>query len=102
MVIDRQNLADNGVVVVIAQVDKLSKTLINKPRILSYGVVSDKQDAAFAKELSDVLSIFFANLKDEVLNDTRFLENSIRAVLRKHIFRKTKKYPTLVPSVFLM
>ena len=102
VVIDRQNLADNGVVVVIAQVDKLSKTLINKPRILSYGVVSDKQDAAFAKELSDVLSIFFANLKDEVLNDTRFLENSIRAVLRKHIFRKTKKYPTLVPSVFLM
>ncbi|NDJ27145.1 ribonuclease J [Campylobacter sp. MIT 12-8780] len=102
VVIDRQNLADNGVVVIIAQVEKSSKTLIHKPRVLSYGVVANKQDAAFAKELGEVLSVFFANLKDEVLDDNRFIEAQIRQVLRKHIFRKLKKYPTIVPSVFMM
>lgn len=102
VVIDRQKLADNGVVVVIAQLDKANKTLINKPRVLSYGVVADKQDAAFSKDISDVLSVFFSNIKDEVLNDTRFLEAQIRQVLRKHIFRKLKKYPTIVPSIFVM
>ncbi|KGI56076.1 ribonuclease J [Campylobacter sp. MIT 97-5078] len=102
VVIDRQNLADNGVVVIIAQVEKSSKTLIHKPRVLSYGVVANKQDTAFAKELGGVLSVFFANLKDEVLDDNRFIEAQIRQVLRKHIFRKLKKYPTIVPSIFMM
>lgn len=102
VVIDRQNLADNGVVVVIAQLDKANKTLINKPRVLSYGVVADKQDGAFSKDISDVLSVFFANAKDEMLDDRRFMEAQFRQVLRKHIFRKLKKYPTIVPSIFVM
>ena len=102
VVIDRQNLADNGVIVIIAQVEKASKQLINKPRILSYGVVANKHDAPFAKELTEVLEQFFANLKDSVLNDNRFIEGQIRQVIRKHIFRKLKKYPTIVPSVFMM
>lgn len=102
VVIDRQKLADSGIVVIIAQLDKASKTLINKPRVFSYGLVADKQDHAFSKEMAEVLGQFFVNVKDEVLNDPRFLENQIRQVLRKHIFRKIKKYPTIVPTVFVM
>ncbi|EOH0169852.1 ribonuclease J [Campylobacter coli] len=102
VVIDRQKLADSGIVVIIAQLDKASKTLINKPRVFSYGLVADKQDHAFSKEMAEVLGQFFVNVKDEVLNDPRFLENQIRQVLRKHIFRKIKKYPTIVPTIFVM
>ncbi|ECO3746982.1 ribonuclease J [Campylobacter coli] len=102
VVIDRQKLADSGIVVIIAQLDKASKTLINKPRVFSYGLVADKQDHAFSKEMAEVLGQFFVNVKDEVLNDPRFLENQIRQALRKHIFRKIKKYPTIVPTIFVM
>ena len=102
VIIDRQKLADNGVVVIIAQLDKSSKKLIQKPRVLSYGLVADKQDYEFSKELSEVLSLFFTNIKDEILNNPKILEAQIRQVLRKHIFRKIKKYPTIVPTVFLM
>lgn len=102
VVIDRQKLADSGIVVIIAQLDKASKTLINKPRVFSYGLVADKQDHAFSKDMAEVLGQFFINVKDEVLNDPRFLENQIRQVLRKHIFRKIKKYPTIVPTIFVM
>ncbi|MBS4236226.1 ribonuclease J [Campylobacter vulpis] len=102
VVIDRQKLADSGIVVIIAQIDKATKTLINKPRVFSYGLVADKHDHAFSKEMAEVLSVFFTNAKDEWFNDTRFLENQIRTVLRKHIFRKIKKYPTIVPTLFVM
>lgn len=102
VIIDRQKLADNGVVVIIAQLDKSSKKLIQKPRVLSYGLVADKQDYEFSKELSEVLSLFFTNIKDEILNNPKILEAQIRQVLRKHIFRKIKKYPTIVPTVFVM
>lgn len=102
VVIDRQKLADSGIVVIIAQIDKTTKTLINKPRVFSYGLVADKHDHAFSKDMAEVLGQFFINVKDEVLNDSRFLENQIRQVLRKHIFRKIKKYPTIVPTIFVM
>lgn len=102
VVIDRQKLADSGIVVIIAQIDKATKTLINKPRVFSYGLVADKHDHAFSKDMAEVLGQFFINIKDEVLNDPRFLENQIRQVLRKHIFRKIKKYPTIVPTIFVM
>ncbi|EFP1136751.1 ribonuclease J [Campylobacter jejuni] len=102
VVIDRQKLADSGIVVIIAQIDKATKTLINKPRVFSYGLVADKHDHAFIKDMAEVLGQFFINVKDEVLNDPRFLENQIRQVLRKHIFRKIKKYPTIVPTIFVM
>ncbi|EBD1777850.1 ribonuclease J [Campylobacter jejuni] len=102
VVIDRQKLADSGIVVIIAQIDKATKTLINKPRVFSYGLVADKHDHAFSKDMAEVLGQFLINIKDEVLNDPRFLENQIRQVLRKHIFRKIKKYPTIVPTIFVM
>ncbi|HEG2280928.1 TPA: ribonuclease J [Campylobacter jejuni] len=102
VVIDRQKLADSGIVVIIAHIDKATKTLINKPRVFSYGLVADKHDHAFSKDMAEVLGQFFINVKDEVLNDPRFLENQIRQVLRKHIFRKIKKYPTIVPTIFVM
>ncbi|ECP7275189.1 ribonuclease J [Campylobacter jejuni] len=102
VVIDRQKLADSGIVVIIAQIDKNTKALINKPRVFSYGLVADKHDHAFSKDMAEVLGQFFINIKDEALNDPRFLENQIRQVLRKHIFRKIKKYPTIVPTIFVM
>lgn len=102
VVIDRQKLADSGIVVIIAQLNKETKTLINKPRVFSYGLVADKQDGAFSKEMSDVLSQFLPNVKDEILNNPKILEAQIRQVLKKHIFKKIKKYPTIVPTIFVV
>jgi ribonuclease J len=42
------------------------------------------------------------NAKSEILQNQRALENDIRLVVRKHIFRNLKKYPTIVPTIFAM
>ena len=97
----RQNLADAGMVVIIAQIDKNEKSLI-KTRVVSYGLVDEKQNKEFAKDMEAVIEQFLANLKNEILLDNRVLESQIRQAVRKHIFRKTKKYPTIVPVIYLM
>lgn len=102
VVIDRQNLAEAGVVMIIAQIDKSSAKLIHKPRVVSYGVVGDKQDGEFSREMSELLVQFLSNVKPELLKDSRMLESQVRQVIRKHIFRKLKKYPTIVPIIYLM
>ena len=102
VVVDRQNLADAGVVMIIAQIDKQTKKLISRPKVVSYGLVPDRRDKAFSKEIEDILDQFLINSKPETLQDQRIIENGIRQVVRKHIFRKKKKYPTIVPTVFVM
>jgi ribonuclease J len=102
IVIDRQNLADAGVVMIIAQIDKQTKKLINKPKVKTYGIVADRQDKAFSIEMEEVLDQFLINAKPQLFEDAKGLENGIRQVIRKHIFRQKKKYPTIVPTIFLM
>jgi ribonuclease J len=102
IIIDRQNLADAGVVMIVAQIDKQNKKLINRAVVRTYGIVADRRDKAFSKEIEDILEQFLINAKDESMRDQKVIENSIRQVVRKHIFRKKKKYPTIVPTIFLM
>jgi len=100
IVIDRQKLANDGIVILIAQVDSKEKKLISKPKVTTYGLVSDKEDYSFAKEIEDVLTEFLKYAKPYVFEKNRIFENEVRGVIRKHIFRKLKKYPTIVPTVF--
>ena len=97
----RQNLADAGVAVIIAQIDKNEKRLI-QTRVITYGLVAENQTAHFTKEMQGIIEQFLANLKDEILLDHWALEGKIRQAVRKHIFRKIKKYPTIVPVIYLM
>jgi len=102
VVMDRQQLADSGVVMIIAQIDQRDKKLLSKPKVVSYGLVADKNDKSFSKEMEDILVQFLTNVKKEILENQRALENEIRQVVRKHIFRNLKKYPTIVPTIFVM
>ncbi|ATB68226.1 dimethyladenosine transferase [Sulfurospirillum diekertiae] len=102
VVIDRQKLADSGLVMLVIQLDKGEHKLICKPKIISYGLVPDKDDKAFSIEMEGVIDQFVLNAKAELLENTRALENEIRQVVRKHIYRQMKKYPTIVPTIFMM
>ncbi len=102
VVIDRQKLADAGLVMLVIQLDKSEHKLITKPKIISYGLVPDKDDKAFSIEMEGVIDQFIINAKKELLENARALENEVRQVVRKHIYRTMKKYPTIVPTIFMM
>jgi ribonuclease J len=102
VVMDRQQLADSGVVMIVAHIDKREKKLISKPKVVSYGLVADKNDKEFSKEMEEVLVQFLSNAKKDVIENRGAVENEVRQVVRKHIFRSMKKYPTIVPTIFIM
>jgi len=102
IVIDRQKLASDGIVMIVAQIDGQHSTMLSKPIVTSFGIVADKQDKFFAKEMEDVLEHFLANIKEGLLENPKALENDLRQAVRKHIYRKMKKYPFIVPHIFVM
>ena len=101
IILDRQTMANEGVVMIVAQINESDRTMAQKPKVTSFGLVSDKQDKFFSKEIEDLLTIFLENIKPGILKNTRILEDELRKVVRKHCTRKYKKYPMIVPTIFV-
>jgi len=101
IILDRQKLASDGVVMMVVEVSEQSSKLLEHPKVTTFGIVPDKQDRAFAKEMQGIVEQFLVNVKPGLLENGRALENDLRQVVRKHIFRKMKKYPLIVPHVLV-
>ncbi len=101
IILDRQKLASDGVVMMVVEVSEQSSKLLEHPKVTTFGIVPDKQDRAFAKEMQGIVEQFLVNIKPGLLENGRALENDLRQVVRKHIFRKMKKYPLIVPHVLV-
>ena len=101
IILDRQTMANEVVVMIVAQINESDRTMAQKPKVTSFGLVSDKQDKFFSKEIEDLLTIFLENIKPGILKNTRILEDELRKVVRKHCTRKYKKYPMIVPTIFV-
>lgn len=101
VVFDRQNLAKEGIVMLIIQIDKQEQKMVGKPKVMSYGLVSQKREHAFARELEELLESFVAGIKTEEYGNARAIENNLRQALKKHIYRVLKRYPIIVPNIFV-
>ena len=101
VILDRQTMANEGVVMIVAQINENDRTMAQRPKVTSFGLVPDKQDKFFSKEIEDLLSTFLENVKPGILKNNRILEDELRKVVRKHCTRKYKKYPMIVPTIFV-
>ncbi len=101
IVLDRQKLASEGIVMMVVEVGSHDSKMMAKPRVTTFGIVPDRRDKAFAKEMEDVVEHYLLHIKDGLLENTRALENDLRQVVRKHIYRRMKKYPLIVPHILV-
>ncbi len=102
VVIDRQKLAIDGIVTIVAQIAQSNQKVVGKPVVHTHGLVPNKEDKKFAKEIEVLLETMLLHTKPEALQDHTIIENDIRATVRKHIVRTKKKYPLIVPTVFIV
>jgi len=101
IILDRQKLAADGIVMIVAEVSEQNSKMLSKPKVTTFGIVPDKQDKFFAKEMEDIIEHFLINLKAGLIENPKALENDLRQVVRKHIYRKMKKYPLIVPHILV-
>ena len=80
----------------------INQKVVGKPVVHTHGLVPNKEDKKFAKEIEVLLETMLLHTKPEALQDHTIIENDIRATVRKHIVRTKKKYPLIVPTVFIV
>jgi len=102
VVLDRQKLAEDGIVTIVTQIAQSNSKIIGKPIVYTHGLVPDKEDKKFAKEIEVLLETMLLNMKGEGLKDHIHVENEIRNAVRKHVIRSKKRYPLIIPTVFIV
>ncbi|RAX56667.1 ribonuclease J [Helicobacter monodelphidis] len=101
VVLDRQKIAIEGVVFIAAEILAAEGKFIDRPKISTLGIIGHKEERYYIKELEESLQLFLTGCRKEALNNIRTLENEIKMLLRKQIFKKTKTYPTIIVSLFM-
>ena len=96
---DRQVLAEDGMVVIIATVDSKTGKLVQNPDIISRGFV-------FLKEHKELIEDLRHRVKKMVIDsdplswaDTNYIRNKIRDYVGQFLFTKTEKRPMILPVV---
>ena len=101
IVMDRQTMANEGVIIIVAQISEKEMKVNGPVRVSSFGLVDGKQESYFVKEVEDILAHFVDHIKESLLQNHRAVEEELRKVVRKHCIRKYRKYPMIVPTIIV-
>ncbi|MBQ7260589.1 MAG: ribonuclease J [Lachnospiraceae bacterium] len=97
---DRQILAENGMVMVIAAVLADSGELVSGPEIITRGFIYVRESDEIMTEMSEVASESFRKLSDKGVTDWNKMKSVIRDDMSSFIWGKMKRRP-MVMSIFI-
>ena len=98
---DRQKLATEGIVNIIIQIDSQENKLDGKPMVTSYGLVAAKDSKRFESEIATLVENNMKTTSLEKVANNKVIEENIRNAVKRHIIKKYKRYPFIIPTVFL-
>jgi len=96
---DRQNLAEEGVVVVIVTLDKKSGEVVTGPEIVTRGWVYAPEAEALLEEARQAVLRSIEDATSEGITDLDTMRRHARKGLGRFIHDKTKRRPTVIPVV---
>jgi ribonuclease J len=96
---DRQVLAEDGMVVIIATVDSKTGRLIQNPDIISRGFVFLKSHKELIEDLRQRVKKIVIESDPLSWADTNYIRNKIRDNVGQFLFTKTEKRPMVLPVV---
>ena len=98
---ERRQLAEDGLVVVSATVDRLSGTMLAPPDILSSGFVYMKDSKDLMREASDVVARVLERELSRARSDIRDIRSKVSEELSRFFFKQTKRRPLIMTVITL-
>ena len=96
---DRQVLAGDGMLVVIATIDSKTGTLIQNPDIISRGFVFLKDNKDLIEEIRNKVKQLVIKSDPKTWADSNQIRNDIRDKIGQFVLSKTEKRPMMLPVI---
>jgi ribonuclease J len=96
---DRQNLAQNGIIIVVLTLEKYSNQLLAGPDIVSRGFVYVRESEDLMEEAQRVVDDAVQGCLKRRVNDWGKIKNIIRDSLSDFLWKKMKRNPMILPII---
>ena len=96
---DRQVLAEDGMIVVIATIHRKTGKLVQNPDIISRGFVFLKDNKDLIEGVRDKVKKMVVSSQPKSWADTDQIKNDIRDKVGQYVYTKTQKRPMILPVV---
>lgn len=96
---DRQNLAQNGIIVVVLTLEKHSNQLLAGPDIVSRGFVYVRESEDLLEEAHNVVADAVEDCLERHVNDWGKIKNIIKDSLSDFLWKRMKRNPVILPII---
>lgn len=96
---DRQNLAQNGIIIVVLTLEKYSNQLLAGPDIVSRGFVYVRESEDLMEDARAVVNDAVMDCLDRHVNDWGKIKNIIRDSLSDFLWKRMKRNPMILPII---
>ena len=96
---DRQNLAQNGIIIVVLTLEKYSNQLLAGPDIVSRGFVYVRESEDLMEEAQRIVDEAVQGCLEKHVSDGGKIKNIIRDSLSDFLWKKMKRNPMILPII---
>lgn len=96
---DRQQLSEEGIMIVVLALDQATGELMAGPDIVSRGFVYVRESEELMDEASALMQDVVGDLVDRGITDWGKIKSSIKDALGDYVWKKTKRRPMIIPII---
>lgn len=96
---DRKHLAEDGVMIIVATIDRETGNVLAGPDIVSRGFVYVRESEALLDEAKQLMKQVMDNCRDRNIREWGNIKSAMRDALSDYIYSKTKRSPMILPII---
>lgn len=96
---DRQNLAENGIIIVVLTLEKYTGQLVAGPDIVTRGFVYVREAEELLDEARAIVTYSVLRCLDKNITDWSKIKNIIKDDLSEYLWKKMKRNPVILPII---
>ncbi|WP_295130634.1 ribonuclease J [Ruminococcus sp.] len=96
---DRKHLAEDGLIIAVATIDRSIGEILSGPDLVSRGFVYVRESEELMNEAKELLTETLQNCLDNNMHEWNAIKGKMKDNLSDFIFRKTKRSPMILPII---
>lgn len=96
---DRKHLAQDGLFIVVATLDRENGNIISGPEIVSRGFVYVRESEELISDAKKLAFKVLENCKQKNIREYGLIKNNLKDALNNYIYMKTKRSPMILPII---
>ena len=96
---DRKHLAEDGLIIAVATIDRTVGEILAGPDVVSRGFVYVRESEELMNEAKELLTDTLQNCLDNHMHEWNAIKGRMKDNLSDFIFRKTKRSPMILPII---